>query len=78
MNVGQLKELLKDFPDDMTVVLSEFAEGNHCSELSGAGTGKFLYGSLYDEPELLSEVADGWLDQEDADTAISVLSLWPA
>lgn len=54
MNVAELKEILKDLPDDMEVIVQKDSEGNGFSPLAGADPNSIYiaetswYGDVYD------------------------------
>ena len=52
MNIGELKEYIKDLPDDMEIVVQKDAEGNgytpmHCADLGWYVPETTWYGDFY-------------------------------
>ena len=74
MTVGELKEMLKDEPDDYLVVLSKDSEGNRFSPLYIPSTG------MYEpETEWSGDVIDQEWAEEEGGTEYkeNAVILWP-
>lgn len=84
MNVGELREVLKDLPDDTLVVMSKDGEGNSYSPLSGHWNGHYIPETTW-WGELWSEEDERDFDPhlpEDAEVpvpaeAVPAIVLWP-
>jgi len=84
MNVGELKKILANLPDDKVVVLAKDAEGNGYSPLSNYWNGHYVpettwYGEVWSEAD--EREWDGDIP-EDAEVAppveaVEALVLWP-
>jgi len=72
MNIKELKRLIKDLPDNLSVVMSTDEEGNCYNKLEGYSIDLFEANErmIYDD----DDVADGSVKESDL---IQCLTLWP-
>lgn len=83
MNVGQLRAELEGLSDDMIVVISKDAEGNHFSPLTESGQSMYLptttwFGDTYPTPEQIANSAFGYTEEDEApEDSVRALVLWP-
>jgi len=70
VNVKELREALKDYPDDMEVIIQEDPEGNGYSPLDDTEE------SWY-ETEVGEAIHPDDYDPEDYPDAVKVVVLWP-
>lgn len=71
MNIGQLKYLIAELPDDLEIVMANDTEGNGYSPLDEAVNGRYIANSTWSGDVIHP---DGWNDYPDATPA---LVLWP-
>lgn len=77
MNVKQLREYLKDFHDELPVILSKDGEGNGFSPLSSANRGMYTPESTY-SGEWTDEEVIGYDDYtQPGPAAVYAVCLWP-
>lgn len=87
MNVGELKALIKDMPDEWSVILQRDAEGNGYSPADGGEEGLYLAdtdwsGTAYNThdkvTQMIAEHPCYWSDEDRApEDAVPALVLWP-
>ena len=76
LTVGDLKQVLEQYPDDMLVVLAEDGEGNYFSTLVDTTTGHYIGDGARGDFVSDEEVADD--ENINLDDAVPALVLWPA
>jgi len=72
MNVGELKEMLSDFPDETIIILQKDGEGNGFSPLSDIYEGAYVPDSTWSGEVMLLKLTDelikeGFTEEDVAD-----------
>jgi hypothetical protein len=84
VKVNELKALIKDFPDEMVIVMSSDGEGNSFSPLSDFSTGTYVptttwFGDFHSKPSPKDDLED--IEYYEAMTsdpnAAPALVFWP-
>lgn len=72
MNVGELKKILEDIPDDCEIVMSSDSEGNNLSPLAFVGKAMYVPETTWSGFLVAEEDYDDYQDEGDMVTV-----LWP-
>lgn len=83
MTVGELRQFLNSYPDELQVIISTDGEGNNYSPLAGADEALYVaetswYGEVYMTNAQVDGAPNYYTDEDRApEDAVGVILLWP-